>query len=270
MRLIELKYWILTLAFCSMSAGTALAGVSVTSPTTLEQFVKPGAAVEGQITLRNMDAEPCQVRVFATDYQFYADGRTLFGEPAGQAPRSNAAWITFTPHQVTVPGHDTASIYYNIQVPSDSTLIGTYWSVLMVEPLAPASLEPPNGKPGVAVRTAMRYAVQMITEIGDTGLRGARFVNRQLLDAGGKRTFRMDVENTGERLLRPTVWAQVFDQKGVSLGKFEGGRIRVYPGCSTRVQIDLSTLPKGQFNALIVADNGDESVFGSQMKLDIP
>lgn len=247
------------------------APVSVLGGLTREIVLQPGARSEGRIVLRNNTDQPQEVKVYQTDYLFWADGRNEYGEP-GSTPRSNARWIVYTPHQLTVPPKATESVYYTIQVPQQADLRGTYWSMLMVEPISAETLEPPRqeeGKVTIGIRTVLRYGIQMVTHIGDTGERNLRFADRQLVVEGGKRTLRLDLENTGERWLRPTVWAELFDERGMSLGRFEGGRFRIYPGCSVRYQIDLSEVPAGKYRALIVADNGDEYVFGAQYELDL-
>lgn len=248
------------------------AGVSVVGGLTREATLQPGARTEGQIVLRNNTDRPQEVRVYQTDYRFWADGRNEYGDP-GSTPRSNAPWIVHTPQQLTVPPKSTESVYYSIQAPPRDDLVGTYWSMLMVEPIAAETLEPPEpekGKVTIGIRTVMRYAIQMVTHIGDTGARDLKFADRRLLLEAGRRTLQLDLENTGERWLSPVVWAELYDEQGVSLGRFEGGRFRIYPGCSVRYQIDLSEAPAGAYRALIVADNGDEYVFGAQYDLELP
>ena len=52
------------------------------------------------------------------------------------------------------------------------------------------------------------------------------------------------------------------------MGRFEAGRMGIYPGCSARFRIDLSGLPAGRYKAIVVADCGDENVFGAQYDLE--
>ena len=142
----------------------------------------------------------------------------------------------------------------------------------MVEPVSAGTLEPPEpekDKAKVGVRTILRYAIQFVTHIGQTGVRGMKFVDRRLVVHDGRRTLELDAENTGERWLRPLVWAEIFDQAGAALGRFDGQRLRIYPGCSVRFLIDLSSLPPGNYSALVVADSGDENVFGARYELAI-
>lgn len=248
----------------------AEASVTVVGGLTRELTLEPGETMEGRIILRNAADEARQVRVYQTDYLFQADGRKQYGEP-GEMPRSNAGWIVHTPQQVTVPANSTESVFYTIQAPPDE-LRGTYWSMMMVEPIAEGDLEPPQAEEGqvaIGIRSVMRYAIQMVTHIGDTGERDLAFIDRQLIEDEEKRVLQLDLENTGEVWLRPLVWAELYDAEGVLVGRFDAGRGRIYPGTSARYRIDLSEVPAGQYRALVVADNGDEYVFGAQYDLEL-
>lgn len=246
-------------------------GISLKSPMTIEKSLSPGGTVEGTLDLLNMTDAPQQARVYQTDLTPLPKGAVDFGEP-GKAPRSNAGWLVVTPQQFTIPAGSTAQVNYLIRVPADDTLKGTYWSVIMVEGIAPAALEPPKqtDKALFAMNTVMRYAIQMITNIGDSGTRDLKFVDRRIATVEGKRTLQLDLGNDGERWLHPTLWAELYDAQGASKGRFEGGRARVYPGdMSQTCSFDLSGLAAGKYTALIVADNGDEEVFGAQYDLEL-
>jgi hypothetical protein len=159
-----------------------------------------------------------------------------------------------------------------VQAPGDKTLTGTYWSILMVEPLPEGGLAPPAAKdtePQVGVRTVLRYGVQFVTNIGDSGKRSIKFVDKQFVADGKQRILQLDIENNGERWLRPSVWVELYDLSGASIGRFEGSRLRLFPGCSARFKVDLSQVPLGEYKALTVADNGDDYVFGTQYNLEI-
>jgi len=246
-------------------------GLNVLDGLTRSVSINRGEKSEGVITLQNSQNEPQEVKVFLTDYQRFANGVSDYSD-AGNSPRSNAAWITFTPHQCTVPAKATVTIYYTIQIPQASELAGTYWSVLMVEPIAKGSLEPPTAekdKVKLGINTIMRYAVQMITNIGETGKRSIKFSKRQLVVQDKQRFYQIDIDNTGEHVLTPTLWLELYTTDGASLGRFTGNRWRIYPSGSAHFQIDLSTIPAGVYNGLLVADNGDEYIFGTQVKLEV-
>jgi hypothetical protein len=261
------------LAWCALlvasRAGLA-AEISVLDGLVREFTVDAGQKIEAKLLIRNNAPTPQEVGVYQTDYLFSADGRNAYGDP-GAAPRSNARWLTLTPREFVIPAGETYPVFYALQVPPDPKLVGTYWSMVMVEPVT-QSLDvarTEDGKPVVSVRTVIRYGVQFVTNIGDTGKREIKFLDKQLIAKEGKVMLRLDIENTGERGLRPAVWAELYNQDGASVGRFGSEQLRIYPGCSARFDIDISRVPKGEYSALIVADNLDDNVFGAQCKLQI-
>jgi hypothetical protein len=267
-------------------ADTALAGVSVVGGLTREKALEPGAKFEGTIQLQNTGETTCQVNAYQTDYLFYADGSNLYGEP-GSAPRSNAEWFTISPKRLTIPPGEAASVHYSGQVPEirelasihddlqlmeSVNLVGTYWSMVMVEPVPETDIEAVEGEAGkvkIGIQTKVRYGIQIITNIGDTGVRNIKFLDKRLANQDGQITLQLGIENTGERWLSPTVWVELYDDGGVQVGRFEGGKKRIYPYCSVSHEVNLGGVPKGDYKALVVLDNGDEYVFGAKYDLGI-
>lgn len=261
------------LLFMHGRAPVAEAGVSVVGGLTRETIVQPGKTYQGTILLKNGSASPEIVKAYQTDYLFSSDGKTIYGPP-GKDDRSNARWITFAPSRVEVLPGDSAALHYTISVPADKETLGTYWSMLMVEIIpkdSPEAAATGKARPAVGVQQVIRYGIQMVTNIGATGTSEVKF-DAKLVRDSGKRLLQVDVENTGQRWLRPFVWAELYDENGRSMGRFEGNRIRVYPGTSARSTIDLNDLPDGTYKALVVADAGGTDVFGTTytLKLEKP
>lgn len=260
---------LLGLFFWLIMPWASVAGVSVTSGLTYEKGAQVGESYQGTIQLKNTGEGPQEIKIYQTDYLFFYDGRNIYGEP-GKDPRSNADWITFSPHRLTIPPKGTAQVGYTVQVPDDQTRRGTYWSMLMVEGISPASPEAAKQKKDkitVGISQIIRYGLQMITQIGDTGARKLKFVKTKVLKTGDKRILQIDIENIGERLLRPSLWVDLYDLKGRSFGKFEGGKLGIYPNTSVRFRIDLSRVPTGTYKVLVVADCGGDDLFGATYTL---
>ena len=123
-RFIVIALFIMPSAFLS-------AEVIIKGSMTHEQTVLPGESYTGSIEVSNPEDKPQDVKIYQTDYLFYADGRVLYGAP-GKIARSNADWISFSPKRLTIPPKDTVNIQYTVKVPDDKTMIGTYWSISMV------------------------------------------------------------------------------------------------------------------------------------------
>ncbi len=242
---------------------------SITGPLTHELSVEPGKSYEDTIQVTNPDKAPQEVKVYQTDYFFSADGTVTYGK-AGGLSRSNALWITFSPAQVTVPAGETVAVHFSIQVPSDQTLKGTYWSMIMVEPVLPGSAESGSYDPSkvtMGIKEKVRYAIQIVTSIGATGTGALKFTTITLQADNGKKYLIVDLENTGERWLRATLWAELYDAKGTYVGKFDGGKHRMFPGTGARFKAELQGVTGTTYKALIIADCGGDDVFGANVNL---
>lgn len=250
------------------------ASVIVESALTDADTSAPGARYEGSIRLRNTGREPAEVKLYQTDYAFTADGRNDYGEP-GRLSRSNANWIVIDRNHLRVPAGGTADVGYRVRVPSGSGLRGSYWSMIMVEPIAKGSAESGEPLPERTTRLSQvtRYGVQVITDIGNGGAGALDFSNPRLLDPAeghGQRLFAVDVENTGARWLRAKLWIELYSREGAPVGKFDGPLKRLFPGTSARFEVDLKDVPSGDYIALVAADGGGDNLFGANLELALP
>jgi hypothetical protein len=242
--------------------------ISVIGALVREAALQPGETAEGVILVQNNEDVPRDVIAHLSDYTFAADGSNDFAT-AGTNPRSNSAWVHFTPNQATVPPHETVSIYYTMEAPADPGFRGTYWSLLMVESPPLAAADPARGG-SVQIRTVIRYGVQLVTHLGAPEPGVLSFVASTLGQSDGHTTLALDIGNTGTRLLSPAVWLDVFDATGTNLGRFRSKRQSgLLPGCSARYVVDLGALAPGEYTGLAIADAGLDQVFGAEYTLDL-
>jgi P pilus assembly chaperone PapD len=259
-------FWLLgILAFWHLSS--AFAGVTI-GTLTLEREVRPGETYQGSLMLTNNDNEPQDVVIYQTDYSFASDGSNQFGKP-GTQPRSNAGWITFSPRQMQIPPHQGSDIHYVVHVPVDSALIGTYWSVIMVEEVPPPDTMIHLARNETTVRQVMRYGVQCVTHIGESGTTKVQVTGARLEELqDNKKELQVDVQNTGERWIVPAAWMELYDSEGHHVGRFDSQKKRIFPGTSVRFHIELNGTYSGKYKALVVLDNGDQNVFGAKYNLE--
>lgn len=256
--------------FPRFDAAFGAMSLNIVGDMTHQFTLEPGARIKGEIQIENQGDESGEVKIYLADYFFSSDGRNLFQKP-GTVERSNAPWFSVSPSQSVIQPKGTLNVNYTIAVPADPKLKGTYWSVIIVEPVPKALVTPPTSKDDVNMQviTIIRHAVQMITNIGKGGDAKIAFKDRVLVKEDGKRILKLDLENTGEKLLSPHVWAELFDAKGQPTGQIDGSQRRIYPGCSVQFQMDMTRIPAGSYKAVVVADNGDENVFGANYTLDL-
>jgi hypothetical protein len=262
---------IVAIALCT---SLALCQVSVIGDLSNDKEAKPGEKYDGSIIVKNDSDEPQEVKVYQTDYLFACDGTNNYADP-GSTARSNAKWVSFSPSFFTVAPRSTATVNYVIQVPAESAdkrLVGSYWSMLMIEGVAKGSAESASQKdakkPQMGIRQTIRYGVQVATHIAQTGTKKIDFLDAKLVTKDdGKRFLQVDIGNSGEVWVRPSMYVELFDDKGVSKGKFPGVAHRLYPGTSVRQMIDMSSIAKGSYKALVVVDAGGDDAYGAEYNL---
>lgn len=267
MRICMYAVLIATAWFHPSAAG---AQVLVVSSAVAEQHASAGETYAGMIRLRNTGGSPQEVRVYQTGYLFHADGRAQHMAPDSQ-PRSNAAWIRLPlANVVLLPGEDT-DLRYTVTVPGAELAPGTYWSLVMVEPLAADAPElSATGAPAVGLRTVTRYAIQLATHVrGDAPHALAISNARVAAAAAGAREFSFELANSGVAGYRPHVFIELFDAAGGVVARHEAQRGLLYPGTSTVQRFTLPALGAGAYEAYIIVDTGAPTVFGAQIRLNL-
>jgi hypothetical protein len=249
-------------------AQAASAGIVVLGDLTRDYQLKPGQTHEAVIELENRDALVKIVRIYQADYKYTANGESFFPAP-GTNERSNSGWLTFSPKTLTILPMQKSQVRYLLRAPKDRSKKGTYWSMLMIqevsEPAAvktdkPESVSTPPAAPN-------RYGVQIITHIYNTGKINLEFTSATVESKNSKRFLTVDIENKGTRIARPEMWLEVYTGNGQKAGRFVSEQGTILPGCSVRREIDISSMPKGTYNSLFIADCGHKDVYGLEIKL---
>ena len=259
-----------TVVFCLFACSRALPALAAITPegeTTHVHSARPGDIYRGSIAIRNAGAAVAQVKLYQPDYAFFADGNNNFDLP-GSHSRSNGPWLQLNREQIAIAPHSAVTVDYEVRVPADASLMGTYWSVVMVQEL-PAVEASGVAHAGMKLSQTLRHAIQIVTEMGDSGRSEVAFRNGRLVREGAKREFDIDLQNTGDRWLRTDVWLELHDSAGHIVGRFPAPRRRTFPGTSVRNRIELSAAPAGKYVGLLVADGGRNDLFGMQIELDL-
>lgn len=247
----------------------AYAQLAVTTNTVHERAARPGDRYEGIIEIRNTTGQAQEARIYQTDYQTTADGRSEFGD-AGRHPRSNARWITVSPARVIVPPNGRSVVNYSVAVPAAGVRAGTSWSIVMVEALSQTALEAvrPAGAPARAQATIeprVRFGIQIATHVGEAPPMKIAFDSvRATVDSTGSRELAYDFVNTGNRAVRLVMAVELFNADGRSVRRLEQQRGLLYPGTSARQRFRFGTLPPGEYRALVTADAGGDEMLGAQ------
>ena len=247
-----------------------LSTARVTSSSRPEMRVQAGEIITHQLVLENTGPEPILVQISQADFRLDLDGSVVY-EPTASLSASNASWVEVV-SQVEVPAQGTRSVPVTIQVPADVEP-GTYWSLIFAEPFDAMNVERQEGAGDVetTVTVSFRFGVTLITHVGQATERELLFRDPALTNDGvtGVDTISVTIDNS-TRFLTPTdVWLELYDPQGNLVREVRGDTLRIYPESSRRHTFELGELDEGTYQAVIVADAGDDAVFGVRYDLDL-
>lgn len=256
-------------------SSSALAQVQVKGELTDDRSVAAGRVYEGFINVYNSSERPQQARIYQTDYRFSADGTNEFGAP-GSTPRSNASWIRLGASDLTLAPGEEVPVKFAVHVPettaSGDSIAGTYWSMIMVEGVKQVETAPEEiyEKPVFTAQTTFRHGYQVATHVGQSGQRQLEFTE-VVLNKGvdSLASLQVDVAATGNAMIRPEAWIELYDKKGSKVDKIAGQQYRIYPGTSVRYRFDLSHVPEGKYKALVLVDAGQSDILGAQYEISL-
>ena len=242
------------------------ASIVILNGLTHENISHPGEAYRGTIQIQNTGKKEQSVRIYQKDYWFSYTGESKHDEP-GTLKRSNAGWITYNLELLTLDSSEVATIDFEVKTPDNDSLRGTYWSVIMVEGITPPDTS--NINPGVRINTTIRYAIQIITNIGNTGASDIQFLNLELVRENENNILNVAIKNIGERMLRSEMSLELFDESGNSVGLIKSDKKKTFPGTSAKSTLMLEGIKPGNYNAVLVADCGEDRLFGTNLSLEI-
>lgn len=245
----------------------ASAGFEVKGSLIYKHIAQIGETYTRVIKIHNTGDTDQEVRIYQRDYLFNSEGASFYNEP-GSNLRSNAPWTQFGPKTMLLKGQETQDIQLEITVPWTDSLVGTFWSVLMVEGVSQLD---PNARGQLNINTSIRYAIQFITNIGTTGTGELEFQQPGMVSEGNQQFFDFILLNTGERLISPDVSMELFDaETGESVKVIQLPKNGMYPTTSTKWRFPLEGIPtKKTYKAVVVADGSGEDVFGIEYTLEL-
>jgi hypothetical protein len=262
----KIKYIYLFIFSVLLLPQFSTAGIIILNGLTHENEAQPGEVYKGTIQIQNTEEKKKDVRVYIRDYWYSYDG-TSKHDPAGTLKRSNGKWIALNPELLTLQPGEISAIDYEVRIPGTDSLKGTYWSVIMVEGITPPDTT--NYSSGVTISTAVRYAIQIVTNIGNTGNQDLEFLGLQLDTTYSEKLLNVIIQNTGERLLKPELSIELFDESGNSSGVIKADRRKTYPGTSITITLNLKAIKPGNYTGVLVADCDEDHIFGTNMTIEI-
>ena len=138
--------------------------VTVVGPLFHSHVTASGGFAKGSVEVQNNTDQVQSVLVYQTDYGFEADGSNRYGD-VGSETRSNGSWIGLSTEQIELMPAETREVHYSSDVPDDATLLGTYWSMIMIEGGSLTEIEEADEDGEIVIGTRFRYGIQVVNNM---------------------------------------------------------------------------------------------------------
>ncbi len=228
--------------------------------------VKCGEEIPVKIQLTNCYDIPQKYTLTLCDYFYQATGEVSYS-PLGKLARSNADWIRLYTPSLILPPKGEGNVFYDIKVPNDKSLAGSYWSVILIEPQEQLpNLENPSE--GINLIVKIRYAYQIVTTIAG-GNAKLQVQDQQIRCTDSKRLLSVDVKNIGNLFLDPTAHLKLYNAEGNLVDTLQAQPQKILPGCSIRYYFDIQSVQNGTYSALLFLDSRQKNVFCYRLEVNI-
>lgn len=244
------------------------AGIVVLNGLTHSYKVENGKVYKGKIEIENTGSKPQNVKLFLQDFTYQADGSINY-KTLRTNKRTNGDWIKLNTNLILLKGKEKTEVFYEITVPDHLVNPGSYWSVIIVEPVD--EIKPSDDKAGVNISSIVRYAIQVITDYETERAKPElKFENVKVEKEDGKQTVKIDITNNGNLYCKPTASIEIYNRKtGERIGSYSSITMGLLPQTSKSFHIDISKVPADQYKAVVIATDEEENAFALNVELEV-
>ena len=225
----------------------------------------PEGKTQGTVRVKNEGLKDARIVIYRQDLITDCGKPSSYPDPNSHN-RSLGNCLKTNVDEKILTANEEYEIRYNIALEKDKTSPGSYWEVLMVEVAEPVRDELKNG---VQVNSKVRYAIQVIVDVGDFEGPKLTFENIVLDKVPGQeQILKVQVKNNSAFGSRANVILEIYDGQGNKLKTTEPNTRMLYPGFCNTFEVPISNLPAGKYDCVIIADTGKD-LFGSNISVQV-
>ena len=255
---------IVTLIFLTKSL---FAEVAITNGLTHVYNGISGNVISGEIILVNTTEIQQRVTFDIQDAIYSCSATRIFSNETTH-DFSSKKWFIASTMEKVLQAKEKYVYRFSIVVPKDQNLRGTYWSVVMVNVENP--IDESVVKNGVKLNTKIRYAVGLYTNVNSFDSVDLDFdtINLNKTENSDKKDLDIKILNKSLFIQGIKLTLEVYNDKGVKIYETTTGRNLTIPGACRSFKIELTQVPKGKYQCVLIADSKEEFV-GTNLSLNI-
>lgn len=243
----------------------ACAAIVVLNGLTHTHSLIHGKKTTGKVQIRNQSTKPTRVLIYKQDLIAACGQNVNYVDPNGFR-QSLSPWLSTTVDEKLLGPNEEYVLFYAIELNDQESLKGSFWSVLMIEGTDPVKEEKNEG---LKINSVMRYAIQIIADVGteESPKLGFEDIQLKTIDKESQKvTIRL--KNEGLFSTKAKLILEIYDEEGEKIKTLDGTSKRIYPQSCNEFEIELKGIKKGKYEGILIADNSKD-LFGATLSIEI-
>ncbi|WP_339919829.1 hypothetical protein [uncultured Flavobacterium sp.] len=226
-----------------------------------------GDVIYGEVILVNTSEVEERVTFTLSDAIFSCTTNRIFSQKRTHSNSSNE-WFKGDLLDKVLGPKEKFVYKFTIEVPADNSLKGSYWSVLMVNVEEPISEK--NLSNGVSLNNKVRYGIALITNINEFEEIDIDFSTIELIEDNETKAKHLDVKilNNSVFLENIKLALEIYNKEGNKVYELKTNRSRTFPGFCKDYKFDISSLAKGDYECILIAESREEFL-GTNISLTV-
>jgi hypothetical protein len=243
----------------SASINTTFASVTVLNGLTHMLSGNTGDELRGEVVLLNSTDEEQMVFFDINEALFSCELPRIFTQKNPHS-RSSSEWFSGESMSITLAPREKYVYQFSINIPRGQVEDGSYWSMLMVTVENPIRQEDLNNS--VGLDTKIRYGIGLLTHVGSFNSVDLGFGSVELStdSTHTQKALSVQIKNAGAFIEGVAMTLEIYDANGKKIKKITTKRNMVFPGFCKSYDINISELPAGEYQCLLLADSRDDFI----------
>lgn len=171
-------------------------------------------------------------------------------------------------NEIVIASQQSYTLTYELSPDDKIDATGSYWGVIMVEEIKDLDTIAPQR--GVTVTSLIRYAIQIISNFNSEPVKDLEIIGVDIDTTKESNLVAVSVINRGNYMLKPIMILELYNDAGEQVFRTEIPYQKVYPGYCKLFELSINEVPDGTYNGILVADCGDENIYGINLEIDVP
>jgi len=232
----------------------------------------PGESFEIKIPVFNTSHNPEVLTTELKDVRFHCDAKADYSIIDRNKHRYSAVdWVSDFEYQNTVNPKEKFEFIFNVKIPNDPDLKGTYYFIFQF--VNPVPEKDPNSKQSITLLERTSYSVGILIDVNkdsemDLNFEKMDIAYNSLPDNTLQKELNVTLSNNNLFYYTTRLRIEVYDGAGDLILEKSSKRKNIYPASCREISLDVSELKKGDYQCVLLAE-ADEEMVGTNLSLHI-